>query len=128
MKASEVLMKAKALIGTPDKWCKGTYHSNSGGHCMIGSLFAIAGTGITETHPSVQYLQYGCTTFIWAFNDHPQTTHADVMAAFDKAIALALADERKDEPWTIEKTRGVLETISAGAKDLVSGSAVATAK
>lgn len=33
----------------------------------------------------------GISVFPW-FNDHTTTTHADVMAAFDKAIATAKAD------------------------------------
>lgn len=105
----EDLMAARALIDTPEKWRK----DDSWGHencCAIvattrvtnpGSeqhLFdrevtawwalyeALPGewkpTGDEEEHPGIS---------VGEFNDHPDTTHADIMALYDRAIATAEA-------------------------------------
>jgi hypothetical protein len=116
MKASEVLMKAKALIGTPDKWCKHTQRGPNGSTCMYGALDRASKGMKVDWGYCMHILDSACGYAAPLWQDRAATTHADVMAAFDKAISLALADERKDEPWTIEQTREVLSGIAAGAQ------------
>lgn len=100
-KTSDILRAAKRLIDTPDKWCQGTIAKGKSGrpvlrdggyatsYCMVGAVGKAARaakfdrpilpdvfTGLGEYHPG-----------IW--NDRGGRTHAEVMQAFDRAIALA---------------------------------------
>ena len=86
----ENLIAAKALIDTPEKWCKGAYE-HLGCYCALGAL------GMAEKGSPTRYSLDGMRglrvwvqlpfTSVSAFNDDPTTTHADVMALFDRAIA-----------------------------------------
>ena len=99
--ASQVLREAKELIGTPEKWCKFALQDDGGAFCMIGAHnMALYGTysSPAELHPldgpTYRLLSGQCGDRTVAdFNNHHSTTHADVMAAFDRAIALAEKDE-----------------------------------
>lgn len=96
----EKLRAAKALIDTPEKWTKGTLARDSIGisvlvrsddavcFCVLGAL----GRAATETGPHVWAIRDSLPAPYLAvskFNDDPTTTHADVMALFDRAIARA---------------------------------------
>ena len=87
---ADVLRRAKALIGTPEKWGKDVQVAWGGRLCVnlainqsrvwlheedeAGNLFRDANSIDGETPD---------------WNDAPERTHADVMQAFDRAIALA---------------------------------------
>lgn len=100
------LRAAKALIDTPDKWTKGVWARDADGadvsvddvsaavcfcsfgackmavgfdNCVDDMMLALGGA-IPEGSAAVSTP---------SFNDHPDTTHADVMALFDRAIAAA---------------------------------------
>lgn len=92
----ENLIAAKALIDTPEKWCKGRRHVFYGyttphgavivkKYCAEGAMDAVGGLS-----PERQALlnqtprAYGNVA---EFNDSPDTTHADIMALFQRAIA-----------------------------------------
>lgn len=95
----ENLKAAKALIDTPEKWAQGPEREPC--LCAIDAVSAVGGVwevdlsdaleralpeGFEEdhsdwNHPVAQY------------NDLPTTTHADIMALFDRAIA---AEEAKE--------------------------------
>lgn len=92
----ENLIAARALIDTPEKWA----HENKnrvakGGKCLC-AVDALNEVGL-EPEFLDQFLPYGPET--WAgsglmiptanFNDHPDTTHTDIMAVIDRAIAAA---------------------------------------
>lgn len=89
----ETLIKAKEIISDPDKWIKDNYYDpdREGCYCSLGAL------GMAEDgHPSgfsfslKYYLSEGLPEGLYSvadFNDDPETTHSDVMAMFDKAIA-----------------------------------------
>lgn len=97
------LIAAKALIDTPEKWGKDFYYQNDAGClCIVGSLGKASGLSaaggqfcdsligalnkaLPESAPIRNHLP--------AFNDHPATTHADIMALFDRAIAKASETE-----------------------------------
>lgn len=125
----EILIAAKALIDTPEKWYVGdfaahryttdtpepayAYHYASIGGtkancwCGMGAVARVASvdpgyirSGLDFAQPANAAMGYlndvvGKRHDNWFpdFNDHANTTHADVMAAFDSAIALAKADE-----------------------------------
>jgi len=98
MSVKENLIRAKALIDTPEKWGKDFYYEQDGCLCVVGALgkaMGISASGgqfcdslvralnaeLPESAPIRNHLP--------AFNDHPDTTHADIMALFDRAIAAA---------------------------------------
>ncbi|MDE2104466.1 MAG: hypothetical protein KGL39_44940 [Patescibacteria group bacterium] len=93
MKPSEILRRAMALIDTPDKWIK-FHFQKDGRFCADGAIVRfIRWPGIDAAR---EFLKNGIgdkfgsmTDRITRFNDAPTTTHADVMAAFQRAIAAA---------------------------------------
>jgi len=94
MKASDVLIVAKALISSPKKWCKGEFDQPGDKHCPQGAILTVAET-LEDREPSFRARSYlmkvvGITT---SWNDAPERTHDEVMVAFDKAIELAKRDE-----------------------------------
>ena len=97
----ENLVAAKALIDTPEKWLKGALTTGDGTcFCAMGAVGAAGGYNLlsNDTNPELAalidsipadfQLQGGRHQLV-EFNDHPDTTHADVMALFDRAIAAA---------------------------------------
>lgn len=99
MKSSEQLRAGKELIKDPNKWIKGNFRDYiNGKFCMIGALYAACpGRSIDEMDKrdvAIDYLgesipndnrKFG----IPFFNDHPSTTHAEIMKVYDDAIKLA---------------------------------------
>lgn len=94
----ENLIAAKALIDTPDKWA----HENSmrrieGGNCLcaldaVSAAIGKAWKGGDEERaalesqvPSGRWSRYKLHP-VAQYNDHPDTTHADIMSLFDRAI------------------------------------------
>lgn len=106
---TDVLLAAKALIATPETWCQDVQQriSMSGVHayCAHGAILVAARMAGVEWQPSAWYLvraigvdPRNSESFIrdlTAFNDAPTRTHAEVLAAFDTAVALARRDEEK---------------------------------
>lgn len=93
--AVDILRDAKALISDPEKWVKGHY-----GDCETGEFCSFGAMDQAERGSAGAWLLADLTLdraarainpefkdYI-AFNDHPDTTHADVMALFDRAIEL----------------------------------------
>lgn len=92
------LRAAKALIDTPEKLAKGEYEDSSGRLCAIGALNKVMGkpvdcpftpSGIEAALNAAAARTSGRGAL--SFNDDPATTHADIMALFDRAIAAAEA-------------------------------------
>jgi hypothetical protein len=97
MTVKQNLIAAKALIDTPEKWGKGrpsfTYGDDSLSctACAHEAVRRIVGTRWDRDQlPECDALKYSLDPK-WGtvpdFNDHPFTTHADIMALFDRAIA-----------------------------------------
>lgn len=105
----EILIKAKSFIDTPEKWHKGDWANNEGTcFCSMGAIAKALGhdvldimnnykdVGQLHKHQVSLILQKamsvdpntekGCVADI---NDHDETTHAEIMGYFDKAIELA---------------------------------------
>ena len=93
MTPKEVLIASKALIDTPEKWCK--YHSSlSYRLCANTALNRVPIPGGAYKAGHIRggarwFLADNCDGFIESFNDHPDTTHADIMALYDRAIEAA---------------------------------------
>jgi hypothetical protein len=103
MALADDLRAAKALIDTPEKWAKGTYQSQSGCLCVLGACRKVVFNGALDgDHPGYvgdanplafalgDALPRGRFS-VSDYNDDPATTHADIMALFDRAIAAAEA-------------------------------------
>jgi hypothetical protein len=97
MTPKEVLIAAKALIDTPEKWCQ--YHSRLGKRmCASTALNSVdIPTGAylasqIRQEARVAVLQLCGNVDIEVANDAPETGHADVMAWFDRAILAAGGD------------------------------------
>lgn len=102
---ADMLRRAKARIDTPEKWLQGS--AFDGSHlvgstrfCMVGALCAaeqldteqLATFRIDEEAlMCLRRATRGVSLGVW--NDAPERSHAEVMEAFDKAIALAEAQQ-----------------------------------
>lgn len=84
--AADNLRAAKALINTPDKWCKGRSRDDRGRRCLLTAIFA---TGGSAARRELRALRDVIGPSITTWNDAPERAHGEVMAAFDRAIALA---------------------------------------
>lgn len=102
MKDSDILRAAKELINTPERWTKGCLARTQQGDptivddpdavcfCMLGALAKVSQG---QNHYTGEILYEELEEPISNFNDDENTTHADVMAAFDRAIKLAEEQE-----------------------------------
>lgn len=107
MNALDVLVAARALIADPANWTQGRFQKtivqfdppapgDGFAYCARGAIYATAPrTGDCVT--ALMILRRAISSTKWdgivAWNDHPQRTHAQVLAAFDKAIKIAARDE-----------------------------------
>ena len=87
---SEPLQKLDSvidLLGAPDRWCKGALRSHDGRYCIRGAIRAVGGSDFLEL-PILQAIgQVAGRRFrrIEAFNDHPNTTHDQIVAVLARA-------------------------------------------
>lgn len=114
MKLSKFLRIAKAGIEDPARWCKGVYARDQYGievdsrsehactWCALGAVRAFADS------PDSSWPFYGAASAlnratpegydgVHEFNDREETTHADIMAVYDRAIATAEAEENEND-------------------------------
>lgn len=112
MKTSEFLIKAKSLIADPENWTQEDYARDSKGDgcfwnepqatcfCSIGALYKVGGLEKRtyqlpyNVKQSCDLLKQQMEGYVPAFND--SHTHEQVMQAWDRAIAQAVADEEKE--------------------------------
>ena len=102
MDTKEILIKAKGLIDSPEKWCKGGFAVDINNHIVsVKSESAVCwcAGGATRKFTGMHNWQVGEVALsrfkpsgfnsVFGYNDHPDTTHEDIMNLFDKAIAAA---------------------------------------
>lgn len=99
----EILIAAREKITTPERWCQGAHARDEGGQtvlakdpaacvwCIDGALWAVTRFTQTSARASASILlgeQIGAysANSIHKWNDAPERTHAEVLAAFDRAI------------------------------------------
>lgn len=88
MTVRDDLIAARALIDTEAKWCKG--ECIDGHYTALRALRKVTAGDFRRYYDARTALEYeipASVAFVTFFNDHPDTTHADVMALFDRAIA-----------------------------------------
>lgn len=104
-KISELLVNAKTIIDTPEKWCKGILHDGTtGAFCSLGAVleatreYYINGEFAFRDALLIRmeyYMERALNQMGWrypvisSFNDLVTTSHSDVMEMFDKAIIAA---------------------------------------
>ena len=104
---SETIRAARKLIEKPENWCQGadardvhgvsvdSTSPTAVGRCVAGALHAASASDY-KYHAALDVLLAFTVTrntgWIFAFNDHPDTTHAMVLDLFDRAIAMEEAD------------------------------------
>src|ERR1700726_3681373 len=75
------------LLGTPDRWCKGTLKTHDGRRCIRGAIMAVDGVGTLQ--PTVLRAINEVTgrhyRRIESFNDHPDTDHGQVVEVLARA-------------------------------------------
>lgn len=102
---SEILRKARSLIDTPEKWCKGTFRRTVYGSKMLSRCSIASLIDAKSDVPASCYITLACGMgaetherddaigVVTNFNDNETTDHATLMAAFGRAIDLAEAHE-----------------------------------
>lgn len=106
MTPAEVLRAARAKIERPECWIKGDYavsssfieveptDNNAICFCSKGALMAVVDEESLEAMQAEFFLERaipdtGQREGVISYNDRMDTTHANVLALFDRAIALA---------------------------------------
>lgn len=91
---ADVLRRAKARLMDPARWCKDPFSGSKYPRALCANL------AIFDETPNIA-LQNRASDLLWKatglpgdnnvpkWNDAPETTHADVMEAFSRAIELA---------------------------------------
>jgi hypothetical protein len=77
------------LLATPDRWCKGALRSQDGRYCIRGALRTVDATGLLEP-PILQAIgEVAGRRFrrIESFNDHPSTSHEQILMVLGRARA-----------------------------------------
>lgn len=75
------------LINTPDKWCKGALRSHDGRYCIRGAVRSVDAAEVLEPRILEAIGQVVGRRFrrIESFNDHPNTSHEQVLAVLNQA-------------------------------------------
>lgn len=89
-KTARILMEARKLIDTEEKWTQDKHEIGAGQRfCILSAIGKAANYDAPTGRDAVSAVKASLPhPFRWPhyFNDAPSTTHADVMAVFDKAI------------------------------------------
>jgi hypothetical protein len=75
------------LLSTPDKWCKGALRSHDGRYCIRGAVRAVDAVEVLEPMILRAIGEVAGKRFrrIESFNDHPNTSHDQVIAVLYRA-------------------------------------------
>jgi len=97
------LTAARELLSDPVRWTKGRMARDAAGEraysrspeavcwCAAGALNKVSSAWGVQEAQGILFASVSGKG-IAAFNDDPTTTHADILAAFDRAIAAAKAE------------------------------------
>jgi hypothetical protein len=94
-------------LSAPEKWCKGALRSHDGRYCIRGAIRAVGAADLLEPSILQAIGEVAGKRFcrIESFNDHPNTSHAQVLAVLARArdnirtgkpvvAAIGISDER----------------------------------
>jgi hypothetical protein len=88
------LIASKALIADPAHWTQTGPCVADGTYCAITACNDLqravdAFNALYDALPEAWRRERSTLGSVFEFNDHPDTTHADIMALFDRAIEAA---------------------------------------
>lgn len=99
MTPKEILIAARAKIESPENWTRGGGRARTEGpHCSQTAIYPATAETYRDALPAMTLLasamgidsdQSCILGLIWNWNDRNERTHAEVLAAFDRAIAAA---------------------------------------
>jgi len=102
-------------LATPDKWCKGALRSHDGRYCIRGAVRAVGGAEVLEPVILQAIGEVAGSRFgrIESFNDHPNTSHAQVIAVLERARDNIATGKRSTgaPPRAEQATRSVLGSL-----------------
>jgi hypothetical protein len=77
------------IISTPAKWCKGSERNRAGQYCIRGAMIAAGALDRLEPVVLQSIHEVAGRHFrrIEEFNDHPRTTHCQVIEVLDRTRA-----------------------------------------
>lgn len=108
--ANQLLRTARDLLQFPEDWTKGDLQNKeTGALCIYGALY-MADIGVASPHDGSRYPgaavyeavrtigriawtvrpMPGALDYVGGFNNHPDTTHQDILNVLDEAIATTL--------------------------------------
>ena len=103
-----ILTKARGLIDEPSKWCRYADMLDENGDetanpanavcfCVSGAVWAAndCSSKLLVSDLLNEFLPVPFNSFV-EYNDHPDTTHADIMALFDRAISASLSSSQSE--------------------------------
>ena len=101
--SDESLQKIEAvidLLAMPDRWCKGALRSHDGRYCIRGAVRAVDATELLEPTILHSIGEVAGKRFrrIESFNDHPNTSHEQVLAVLSRTRETILAGGRLITP------------------------------
>jgi hypothetical protein len=75
------------LLASEDKWCKGSFRTPDGRHCLMGAMRAVQAQHLLEPVVLTAIRPATGRSFwrIESFNDHKTTTHASVLQVLTQA-------------------------------------------
>ncbi len=83
--ALEKMDKVIWLLGDKRRWCKGALRTPDGRHCILGALDVADASDLRDPLLCAIREVTGRARSIESFNDHPLTTHADVLKVLLRA-------------------------------------------
>ncbi len=88
------------LLATEARWCKGSYRTSDGRHCLMGAIQATDARPLLEPIVLSAIAQETGRSFwrVESFNDHRSTTHALVLRVLARARERLLVDGSVVEP------------------------------
>jgi hypothetical protein len=119
------------LLGTPDRWCKGALRSHDGRYCIRGAVRAVNGAELLEPAILQAVVEVAGRRFrrIEAFNDHPNTSHDQIVAVLHRARDNIIAGKPVGTKARLrETTASWLCAMQGAVLGCLSRSGVASAK
>lgn len=97
-------------LSTPEKWCKGALRSHDGRYCIRGAVRAVGAADVLEPVILQAIGEVAGKRFcrIESFNDHPNTSHAQVLAVLNRARDNMILGNGAPPAPQVSQTRGSL--------------------
>jgi hypothetical protein len=97
------LGEVERLLINERRWCKGRLRDERGRYCLAGAMQAVEARQLLEPVVLRAVREVGGRRYwrIESFNDHPYTTHADILRVLQRARENIIAGmvEGRPRPW-----------------------------